>query len=107
MEVIVEKKPSAMETQAKKRLLPGVEFREATLSELAFHLRGTNPSACEVTKTPIPNFNFVVIDRAKRNLRIDISKVHVSLFDLLETVARKYGLNVTYDEYAIVLTDPK
>ncbi len=103
----VERRAPLMELRARKWQLPKVAFNEATLDELGDHLRRPSPYVCDHPE-PLPTvINFVVVDQAKRNLRIDIHLEQVSLFDLLASLAMKYGVTVTYDDHAITLTDPK
>jgi hypothetical protein len=103
----VERKAPLMQLRARKWLLPKVAFKEATLDEIGTHLRRPSPYVCDPPE-PLPAvINFVVIDRAKRNLRIDIQLEQVSLYDLLASLAKKYGVTITYDDHAITLTDPK
>lgn len=103
----VERRAPLMELRARKWLLPKVAFNEATLVELGDHLRQPSPYVCDPPE-PLPTvINFVVVDQAKRNLRIDIHLGQVSLFDLLASLAKKYGDTVTYDDHAITLTDSK
>ena len=103
----IERKAPLMELRARKWLLPKVAFKEASLNEVGNHLRRPSPYVCDPEEPRPAVINFVVIDRAKRNLRIDIHLEQVSLYDLLASLAKKYGLTVTYDDHAITVTDPK
>ena len=103
----IERKAPLMELRARKLLLPKVAFKEASLDEIVNHLRRPSPYVCDPEEPPPAVINFIVIDRAKRNLRIDIHLEQVSLYDLLASLAKKYELTITYDDHAITLTDPK
>lgn len=103
----IERKAPLMELRARRWLLPNVAFKEATLDEVGNHLRRPNLYVCDPPESPPAVINFVVIDQAKRNLRIDIQLKQVSLYDFLSSLAKKYGLTITYDDHAITLTDPK
>ena len=101
----IERKAPLMELRARKWLLPSVDFNEATLEEVGSHLRRPSPYVCD--EEPLPAvINFVTVDHAKRNLRIDIQLKQISLFDLLASLSKKYGLTITYDDHAITVTDP-
>jgi len=103
----IERKAPVMELRARKLILPRVGFRDASLDDIATHLRLPNSMREEEPGGTRPVINFVVIDQAKRKLLIDIQLEEVSLHDLLASLAKKYGLIVTYDDYAIIVTDPK
>ncbi|MCX6855985.1 MAG: hypothetical protein NTV80_13885 [Verrucomicrobia bacterium] len=103
----IERKAPLMELRARKLLLSKVTFKEASLDEIGNHLRRPTPYVCDPEEPPPAVINFVVIDLAKRNLRIDIHMERVSLYDLLSSLAKKYELTITYDDHAITVTDLK
>jgi hypothetical protein len=102
----MERKAPVMELRARNLRLPRVNFRDASLEEVARHLRQPGPYSDEPVGAQSV-INCVILDQAKRNLRIDLQLEDVSLHDFLASLARKYGLLVAYDDHAITVTDPK
>ena len=93
-----------MELRARKAWLPKVAFKNATLDEVASWLRRPGLENDEPTA---PVINFVINDQAKRDLLITLHLEQVSLYDLLTSLGKKYGLTIAYDDHAITVTDPK
>jgi len=104
--LIIERKAPVMELRARKLQIPRVEFREASLEEVARGLRQPNPYSEEPPDSR-PVINIVIIDQAKRKLSIDLRMEDVSMFGFFSTLAKKYGLTIAYDDHAIIVTDPK
>ena len=102
----IERKAPLMELRARKRQMPRVRFKDASLDEIARHLMWPGPFSEEPKETR-PVINFVVNDQAKRKLLISIHLTDVSLYDLLASLAKKYGLTIAYDDHTITVTDPK
>ena len=103
----IERKAPLMELRARKNLLPRGQFRDASLDEVGDWLGRPSPYSDEPAGSSHPIINFVIIDQAKRNLRVSIYREQLSLHDLLASLARKYGLIIAYDDHAITVTDPK
>jgi hypothetical protein len=103
----IKRKAPLMERRARSLLCPRISFREASLEEIASHLRQPNPVGKDNEDLRIPTINIVVNDQAQRNLRMSIDLEKVSLFDALASLAQKYEFKVTYDDHTITLIDPK
>jgi hypothetical protein len=103
----IKRKAPLMERRARNLLCPRVAFREATLDEIASHLRQPHPLGKDNEDSRTPIINIVVNDQAKRDLHMSIDLEEVSLFDVLASLAQKYEFKVVYDDHAITLIDPK
>jgi hypothetical protein len=103
----IERKASTMELRARKLQIPKISFREASLDEVAWWLRQPSPAVDEPSGPRPAVINIVINDQAKRKLLIDLHLEEVSLFDVWASLARKYGLTITYDDRTVTVTDPK
>src|SRR2546421_700219 len=89
----IERKAPTMELRARKLKIPRLQFREASLEEVARWLRQPSPA---VEESSGPVINVVIVDHAKRKLLIDLDLKEVSLFDVWASLAKKYGLTIAY-----------
>ena len=102
----IERKAPEMELRARKCVVPRVEFRDATRYEVAGWLRQPSHQG-EAPPGKGPVINFVTIDQAKRGPYLSLNLAEVSLYDILASLAKKYGLTIAYDDHAITVTDPE
>lgn len=91
---------SPAELEAKKTIIPKVQYSECELRLALDHLRNLTPEE-PLDSIDYPKFNLVVYDKELNDLKFSITAEDVPISDLLKAIAELIGAELSYDGHLI------
>ena len=91
--------------QAREFVIPIIDFEDTTIQEAVEFLRAQTRRGVEIDGVPRPDpLNFVVVDPNNRAALLSIRLRDIRLDYLCERIAQVAGIEVSFDQDAIVFT---